>query len=233
MVANRTVFIAGAYEFVSDDGDQPDPRAWAPLIQAFERLKYSTGCLSPDEAKAMADHGVKPPANWLTLSGKDVQTAVLETPNGKIGVVFFPMLKNPKLNPSDEMIQKIDKEVAKLRQTVSLVTGVSPWGVESEDHFLKTAKTLPDVLLGSGPGVGFSAKPTIGGRVLWMHSYSKGKAIYSADILQWPTAKGFKWELGTSFTTQAIILDDTNRPDPEMDALFTGVPDLNDKHENK
>ena len=188
------------------------------------------GSLTPEEAKAMAEHGVTPPANWLTLSYKDVQTSVLDTPSGKIGVVFFPLLKNPKAQPSEDMIQKIDKEVAKLRPSVSLVAGVSPWGVESETYYQDKAKTLPDVLLGSGAGVGFSAKPSAKEHVLWMHSYNKGKAVYSADVLQWPTGKGFKWVPETNFTTQAIILDDTYKADPEMDTIFEGVPDLNDKH---
>ena len=187
------------------------------------------GSLTPVEAKALAEHDVAPPANWLTLSDKDVQTTVLEKSGAKIGVVFFPMLKNPKAQPGDDMIQKIDKEVAKLRPTVSLVVGVSPWGVESEAYFLERAKTVPDVLLGSGPGVGFAAKPAQNGRTLWVHTYNKGKAIYSLDVLQWPTTKGFKWELGTGFTTQAIILDETYPADPAMESLFEGVPDLTDK----
>lgn len=177
----------------------------------------------------MAANSVAPPANWLTLSERDVQTAVLQKPGGTIGVVFFPMLKNPKAQPGDDVIQKIDKEVAKLRPTVSLVVCVSPWGVESEAYFLEKAKTVPDVLLGSGPGVGFSAKPSAGGRALWMHTYNKGKAIYSLDVLQWPTAKGFKWELGSSFTSQAMILDDTYPAAPAMESLFEGVPDLTEK----
>ena len=232
-VGERTVFIAGAYEFVSDNGEQPNAKAWAPLVRAFERLRYSAGSLSPDEAKAMADHGVQPPANWLTLSDKDVQTTLLETPHGKLGVVFFPMLKNPKAQPSEDTLQKVDREVARLRSTVSLVVGVSPWGQESESYYLENAKTPPDVLLGSGPGVGFMARPEVSGRVLWMHTYNKGKAIYSLDVLQWPAAKGFKWEMGTSFTTQALILDTSYPADTEVDAVFTGIPDLTDTHENK
>jgi hypothetical protein len=62
-----------------------------------------------------------------------------------------------------------------------------------------------------------------------VHTYSKGKAIYTVDVLAWPGEKGFKWEPGTNFTTQAMVLDDTYTPDPGIEQLLQNVPDPGDK----
>jgi hypothetical protein len=109
--------------------------------------------------------------------------------------------------------------------------GVSPWGVLGESEYLENAKPVLDILLGSGSGVGFSGKPSANGRTLWMHTYNKGKAVYAVDVLSWPGSKDFKWEAGSTFTSQAVILDDTFTPAPEIEALFKGVPDPNDRQE--
>jgi hypothetical protein len=113
--------------------------------------------------------------------------------------------------------------------------------VQTESDFLegelkfdgqKSEKPELDVLLGSGSGVGFSAKPAQNGRVLWMHTYTKGKAVYSIDLLAWPgdrTDRAFKWEKDANFTSQAVVLDETYAPTPAMEQLLHGIPDPGDK----
>lgn len=225
------MFVAGAYEFISDDGvDTPDAKAWASLSKAFAMLDYSVGALTPVEAAAFKANAVDVPKHWLALDSKEVVTTVVDTSGGQVGFVFFPMLKTVMATPSENIIAKIDKETAKLRGQVKVVVGVSSWGVQNEADYLEKAKSLPDMLLGSGPGVGFAAKATASGKVLWMHTFSKGKALYSVDMLAWPQGQGFKWEMGTNYTTQALVLDDSYPPNAAVEALFAGVPDPNDLH---
>jgi hypothetical protein len=222
------VFIASPYEFISDDGhDHALDVAFAPLARAYDALNYDAGALSPAEAAKFAALGATPPKGWLVLDPKAPKTAVLDTPKGKIGLVFFPEAKKPGDDPSPEVVQAIAKAIKELRGQVKLVAGVSPWGVQPEMDYLEKAKPDLDVLLGSGSGVGFSAKPS--GKTLWMHTYTKGKAIYTIDVLAWPGDKGFKWEQGTNYTTQAVVLDEAYVPDSGMEQLLQNVPDPGDK----
>ncbi|GAB6035494.1 hypothetical protein JCM15519_00530 [Fundidesulfovibrio butyratiphilus] len=231
-MAGKTVFVAGAFEFIADDkSEKPDPKAWEPLVKAFDKLGYSIGSLSPAEAEAIKSHGLTLTGDWLTLDAKDVRSSVVNTPGGQIGFVFFPVLKSAMDSPSEAMFERIEREAARLRSAnVKLVVGVSPWGVQNEAQYLEKAKPVVDVLLGSGPGVGFSAKPADGGKVLWMHTFTKGKALYTVDVLDWPNGQATRWEQGKNYTTKVVVLDDSFTPDPAVAALFQGVPDPNEKH---
>jgi hypothetical protein len=220
---SRTVFIAGPYEFLDEDNSAaPADAAWPALSKAFNLLGYTSGCVSPAEAKEFADRGLSIPSNWKVL-GKDVQSQVLETPNGKIGLVFFPVLNKHEATPSPETIDSIVKEAKRLKPTVKLLVGVSGWGVYNESVFLDSALPVLDVLLGGGEGAGFAAKPSTNSRTLWMHSYTKGKAVYALDILAWPTATGFTGEPGTQYASRAILLDMSYAQDPAMEGLFKDI----------
>ena len=227
---SRSVFIAGPYEFISDDGaDHALEEAYAPLVKAYEKLNYNTGAVSQAESATFSRLGIAPPKGWLVLDAKEPKSVILDSANGKIGVIFFPEAKKPGDDPSPEAVKVITRKIKELRPQVKFLVGVSPWGVQPESEFLEKIRPDLDVLLGSGSGVGFSAKPAVGGRVLWMHTYSKGKAIYTIDVLAWPGAKNFKWEMGTTYTTQAVVLNEDYKPDPGMEQLLQGVVDPGDK----
>lgn len=226
------MFVAGAYEFLADDGsDPPDAKAWKPLVQFFDKLGYAAGGLSKAEGKALAERGLAPPGNWFVLDSKEIRSKIVEVPTGKIGLLFFPELAKQDAAPSPDFVRAIEREAAKLRPQVNLVVGVSPWGVNSESEYLEAAKPVLDVLLGSGPGVGFSARVAGKGKTLWMHTYNKGKALYEVDLPAWPGSGDFRWEAGKNFASQAVILDDAYAPVADVEAMFQGIPDPNDKQD--
>jgi hypothetical protein len=226
----QTLIIAGPYEFISDDGkDHALPEAFVPLVKAYEALGYDAGAVSPAEAAKFSSLKTAAPKGWQVLDQKEPKTVILDSPKGKVGVVFFPEAKKPGDDPSPQTVQAINRVIKDLRPQVKLVVGVSPWGVQTESDFLEKSKPDLDVLLGSGGGVGFSAKPSEGGKTLWMHTYSKGKAIYTVDVLAWPSGKEFKWESGTNYATQALVLDDTFTPDSGIEQQLQNVPDPGDK----
>jgi hypothetical protein len=232
----KTIFIAGPYEFISDDGqDHAEEESYAPLVKAYEKLNYDTGALSPAEAAKFASLGLAPPKGWVVLDAKEPKTVILNTAQGKVGVIFFPETKasakgDEHAAPGSDLILAIERKIKELRPQVNLVVGVSPWGVQDESDYLEKTKPGLNMLLGSGPGIGFMAKPAADGKVLWMHSYSKGKALYTVDLLAWPGAKDSTWEAGKNYTTKAVILDQDVSPDPGMEQLLQGVPDPGDKH---
>jgi hypothetical protein len=227
--SGKAVFIGGPYEFLTaDTSDAPTDAVWSALPKAFERLGYSSGCVSPSEAKALADRGLSLPPNWRAL-GKDVQSQILETPNGKIGLVFFPVLNTANAEPSPETIDMIVREAKKLKPSAKLLVGISGWGVSNEGIYLDKAPPVLDVLLGSADGVGFSAKPSPDSKTLWMRSYTKGKALYVLDLLAWPSSTAFSWEPGSNYNSQALLLDTTFASDQAMDELLQVVAPQSEK----
>ncbi|GFK95149.1 hypothetical protein NNJEOMEG_03007 [Fundidesulfovibrio magnetotacticus] len=185
--------------------------------------------VSPAEAGKLAHAGVKLPSKWVTLDPKEPKTVFIDSARGKVAVIYFPEAKKPGEDPSEAQLSAIQRAVKEARSQAKLVVGVSPWGSHAESDFLEKTKPGLDILLGLGSGVGFSAKPAEGGRVLHMRSYTKGKAIYTLDLLEMPSDKGFKWEQGTNYTTQAVVLDDSYPPAPAMEQLLQGVEDPGDK----
>ena len=173
--------------------------------------------------------GIAPPKGWQVLDPKEPKAVVVNTAKGDVGVVFFPEVNKTGTDPSPEQVEAIARKVKELRPLVKLIVGVSPWGVQTESDFLDKHKPDLDVLLGSGTGVGFSAKPDQTGRILWMHTYTKGKAVYTIDLLAWPDGRSFKWNKNANYTSQAVVLDDTYAPTPAMEQLLQGVPDPGDK----
>lgn len=226
----QAVFIAGPYEFISDDGtEHAMPDAFAPLVKAYDSLGYDAGAVSQAEAEKLASLQLSPPKGWQVLGPKDPKAVVLDTAVGKVGVLFLPEAKKPEDDPSPEVVTAIARKIKELRPQVSLMIGVSPWGVQAESDYLDKSKPDLDILLGSGSGVGFSAKPSTSGRVLWMHTYSKGKALYTIDVLALPGQKNFKWEQGSNFNTKVVLLNEDFSPDPGMAQLLQNVPDPGDK----
>lgn len=210
--------------------EHAEEEAYKPLAKAYEALAYDAGAVSPAESAKLASLGAAPPSGWVTLDPKEPKAVTLDVPGGKIGVVYFPEAKTPGDDPSEQQIQAIARIIKELRPSVRMVIGVSPWGAQAEGDYLDKHKPDLDILLGAGTSAGgFKAKPSTGGRTLWAHTYTKGKAIYTIDVLAWPGAKGFKWELGTNFTSQAVALDESFAPAPAMEQLLQAVPDPGDK----
>jgi hypothetical protein len=205
------------------------PDAFLPLLDAYASLNYNVGALSREESRKFAALGRVAPKGWHSPLDKEPVSVVLDTPGGKVGVVIFPEAKKAGETPGEDVMRAVSKAAKELRAQAKLVIGVSPWGVHGESEFLEQTKPDLDVLLGTGEGVGFSAKPANGNRTLWMHSYTKGRALYSLDLLDWPGEKNFKWDTGKNYATQAIILEDNFVPDPEMEKRLQNIPDPGDK----
>lgn len=197
-------------------------------MKAYESLGYDALAVSPAEARKLADEGVKLPSGWVVLDPKEPRTVFVNSARGKVAVIYFPEARKPGEDPAEAQVTAIQRAIREARPQAKLVIGVSPWGSHAESDFLEKTKPGLDILLGLGSGVGFSAKPAEGGRVLWMRSYTKGKAVYTVDVLTLPQDKAFKWEQGSSYTTQAVVLDDTFPPAPAMEQMLQGVEDPGD-----
>lgn len=218
--AGKTLVLSGAGEFWPDGPEKPPTdQALAALVKAFGLLAPEAGCLTPSEAKVLADKGLAPPPGFEVLDAAP-KTRRLNVGGLRVGLVFFPVLKNGAKNAPPEAMEAAAAAARGLRADSDLVIGLSPWGGIDEEAFLSRPDHGLDVLLGSGPGPGQYMRTASAGRTLWSRSYTQGKALIRLDILGLPNGPGFVWKLGESVTAQAVPLDQGIADDPAYKDLM-------------
>lgn len=212
--------IAGPYEILPWSGGDKPPRkeALPALARAYSLLGYDLGCLTPDEAAALAAQNAPAPKGWLTL-GKEPQAKTAEVGGLKVGVLFLPLLGQDEKTPDKKLVAKVSRAAKRLREDADVVIGVSPWGMRGEEALLKKRPGLFDVLLGAGRGSGLYAKAP-NGETVYTRAYEKGKAINRIDLLELPKGEKHVWSLQKNFKAKITPLDDATPDNGRIKALF-------------
>nr|WP_144301617.1 hypothetical protein [Oceanidesulfovibrio indonesiensis] len=104
---------------------------------------------------------------------------------------------------------KILKAAQTARQDATIVIGLSLWGAAYEESFLQRNPDALDILLGSGPGRGFSGRQNAPGQTIWVRPYTKGATVAMIDILILPGAEGGHWALGMDVMAASHSLYDS------------------------
>ncbi len=216
----KILSLAGAYEFIKENASPTtSAKSLAGLAKAFSLMSYSAGFVAPNEAQALQNANATLPQGFVVAS-ENAQTKIVTTKDFTTGIVFFPMLSPRTTKASSDAIQSVAKAARELRaQNVDLIVGLSPWGAQIEREYLDAGNRDVDVLLGSGQGFGFNARPMSGSHVLWARGFSKGKVMDSIEILQVPSNKE-TWKPRKNFNAQAIRLEDSIPGDPKISKLF-------------
>ncbi len=218
--AGKTLFVAGAWEFLPEAATTPPEAAkTAAIAQAYGRLGYDAGAVSPAEVALLAKHQAAPPQSFTVLD-QEPRTRLVTVGGKTVGLVFFPMPKDPSAPVPDKLMDATAKAAAALRGQAALVVGVSPWGALDEEVFINTRSGAVDVLLGSGGGAGFPAKASKDGKTVWMRAYIKGKTVNRLDLLALPGGKDFTWKPGQTFATEVVTLDAAYAQDQAIEQLF-------------
>jgi hypothetical protein len=124
----------------------------------------------------MREKGVAPPKGWMSLDHKP-HSKVFQVGESRIGILVFP--PRPQ-NPGD--YSRISELARTMGSDVSLLIGMSPWGANQEQKFLRKRPEAVDILLGGGSGPPFKAKYPGSGETLWIRPYTEGKAVHSVSI---------------------------------------------------
>jgi hypothetical protein len=220
--AGKTLVVAGAWEFLPEvSAAPPEPDKIPAIATAHERLAYDAMAISPGEAKLLAEKKASPPKGSILLDQSPV-TRIVPIGGQSIGLVFFPMPKDPSAPVPDKLMDATAKAAAELRGKVSLIVGISPWGAIDEEAFINTRSGAVDVLLGSGGGSGFSSRTSKDGKTLWARSYIKGKTVNLLELmaLPGPTGKPLIWKLGDNFSAKVDPLDGAYPQDESIEKLF-------------
>ncbi|MBA4357386.1 MAG: hypothetical protein C0405_06635 [Desulfovibrio sp.] len=219
------LILTGAYDFAQYQAHKPPTRKRLEFMtRAYDLLHNDLVFMAPYERAVMAKAGLQPRPGW---HGSDRLEQLLLGPDAahKIGVILLPPLSDaaPALPPA--LVRQIEDAVRTLRATTKLVVAMSPWGYTYEQDLLKTAGPLPDILLGSGPGIGLVGNISAGGKTLWIRSFSQGKAMSRIDILAWPEHgnPNFKWTEEQNIRMTLFGLTDQYQDDQPMLSLMQSL----------
>ncbi|MBU1230832.1 MAG: hypothetical protein KKA55_03975 [Proteobacteria bacterium] len=219
------LILAGAYEFAQFQAQKPPtPKRLEFMAKAFELLRNDLVFAAPYEREVMSRAGVSPRQGWhgsrrleLHILGPDAAH--------RIGVILLPPLPAPATDLPLALVRQLADAVRKLRASARLVVAMSPWGYMGEQELLKNGGPLPDVLLGSGPGIGLTGNIAAGGKTLWIRSFSQGKSMSRLDILAWPDHgdPNFKWTEEKNVRMTLVGLTDQYQEDPQVLSLMQSL----------
>ena len=220
LLKDKLLLLAGPFEILPDGPDAgPNPQKMPAMVQALDSMGYAAGALNPDEAAFLLQAGAPKPANFTVLTGQP-QTKLVTVGGHTVGNVFFPPSPDPT-NPAPAAIgDAVATAARELRTKAGLVVGISGLGMSDEQAFLEAHPGVLDILLGSGPNAGISARPAADGKTLWSRAYIKGKTINRLDLLTLPGAADFTWKPDATYKAEVVYLDDQYPADPAVAKLF-------------
>lgn len=216
--------VAGPYEFIPTD--RAAARASADTAKALAaglaRLPYDAGLALPEESAWLAASGAALPP-FFRVASERLAFEVLNLGNVRVGLLLFPTI-DPDLAKVPRVVGRAVADKARLlRERSDLVIGVSPWGVNAEMDFLDSYGHTVDVLLGSGPGPGFPARPMAGDKTLWLRPYAQGRALHVLTFSALPQrTPDWKWVRDKNASVVLQSLGESITNDPGMEALLAG-----------
>jgi hypothetical protein len=157
-----------------------------------------------------------PPRGWIAF-GQAPQTRILEKDGARIGVVLFPAAPADAKEISRQSRQAIEAAARELGDSVDLVVGICPWGIEMEEAFLSSGTAVFDIVFGSGPGRGVQTKLFFDGATLLVHPYPKGEVVNLVTVTSFPERRpGWTWRLNDNIISDIRILRKDVASDMEM-----------------
>lgn len=181
------------------------------LSTAYAHMKYDLFMLAAPEREQKTSFTQPYPQ-------KEPKLVIKNVPEGNIAFILFP---EKNMNKADE--DRLVHFAQKLRQAkrYNLIVGVSSWGADRERDFLERRGEAFDILLGAGPGPGYSGEYLRDNRVLWVRPFTQGKNVLAVTFPKLPKpGEKVVWVPDTSVMVTSYPLSADYIPDPEVDALF-------------
>jgi len=190
------------------------------MAKAFDHMRHDLVFVTPYERGVLAKAGVQPRATWR--GGEKLEQHILQSDGGpKVGVLLLPPLPKGARNVPENLIHQVENAVHRLRGTVKLIVAMSPWGYGPEQELLKANGPLPDILLGSGPGIGLVGTLAAGGKTAWVRSFAQGKSVLRIEVLGWPEdISTFKWTEDKNIRMTLFGLTDQYPENPQLLTLM-------------
>jgi len=188
------------------------------MARAFDLLRHDLVFVTPAERGSLSKAGIKPRPYWK--GGDRLEQHILHGEGGpKVGVILLPPVAYSAPAVPENLIHQMENAVRKLRGSAKLVVVMSPWGYTKELELLSKAdkSALPDILLGSGPGIGLVGTLAADGKTAWLRSFTEGKSILRVEVLAWPEHNStFKWTEEKNIRMSLFGLTDQYQEDPQL-----------------
>jgi len=220
--------LAGAYDFVQYQAYKPPKRKRLEFMaKAYDLLHNDLVFVTPYERAFMTKGGVRANKNWHGSDQLEQHVLGADAAH-RVGVVLLPPLPplpDGAASPPAALLRQIAEAVQALRAKTRLVVVMSPWGYSLEKELLKFQGPLPDVLLGSGSGIGLVGNIEAKGKTLWIRAFAQGKSMSRIDILNWPDHANdkFKWTEGQNIRMNLFGLTDQYQEDRHMLSLMQSM----------
>lgn len=212
--------LAGTWEFIAENGKAPSPEVLRALSKVYTGMGYHAGQLLTGERAALDEAKAGTPAGFL--SAARIETRLVDTKAGTVGVVLLPELSGPA--PGEAQFAQAIDTAKSLRARADLVVGISPWGLDAEQLLAGKADGAFHILVGSGKGRGTPGLFAAFEKTLWVRPYAEGKAVGKIEILTMPGKDPtFKWQKDVNVRFDVVPLTDGVKDDPDTAALLAGV----------
>lgn len=219
------VTVAGAYEFMHRTGNLPSAAFLQAMCESFSHMQYDIGVLSKQEQAVFTSLNIASPKGWMTHDDHPIR--LWDVGDGHtVAFVFLPSLPSSTALVSGAIRNKVVKLMEQALSQSNLVVALSDWGGRAERDYLSSIEDepCPDIFLGSGSGSGVVGLVIAHGRVYYVRSYEKGKAVNRISILAWPRKKkAFEWVRKKNIVSDLIVLDDSFTESLIINQIFSKV----------
>lgn len=213
------LFISSGYDLASYiRKDKLPPKAFSPMVKAYNILGYDLGVATALEGKAFDAAGESLPQSFMRVANKPI-SRVISLAGTSVGCVVFPeMPLFDEVSPA--MMASVAAEAKALRAKVDVVLGISSWGERNEQRLLKNHGQIFQVLAGSGPGTGFGLRKIPESKTLWVRPEFEGRSVSVLNVFKMKEKKSVLGFDKSEYDYKKISLDQTVRGNARVSALF-------------
>lgn len=207
--------VAGPYEIVAPDTGTPRSEDYSALPAVLSAMKYEAGLLSAADNTFLETHKLSLPDGFQHVSLPTPK--LLRIQNLRVLVLLLP-----DCTDTDEihgLADQLTNIALKFRAKSDLVVAVSPLGLSGEKELLRHMQGV-DILLGSGPGYGFSSRILESGKTIWSRPFTRGKTLNIITLYTLPSGDFRVWRKDVNFHSEAAPLDDSIRQDTTVMKLL-------------
>lgn len=211
--------LAAGHEFIRVHDEILEPERAQALVDVLDGLHYDAGLLTSAEAEKLRQTGVPAPQGWSAPQHPERRDLRLSDGH-VVALLLLPDLPE-KLQAAPEALgQAAGRLCRKALAEADLVIALSPWGFMPERSWVDSLHgTGPDILLGSGPGMGLEEMLLAQDRTIWSRASAKGKSVSRLDLFAWPARQpAFAWgkDVSGNIRTQCKALDNDIPEDPTV-----------------
>lgn len=206
--------LAGPNEFVDPLTGKARSKNFRAIPEAFRLMDYDAGMLSSADKNYLSTHKLRAPASFTFPDHLTVRKLNL---NGARIALF--MLPECGAEDITKLADEISTKHMELRKASDIIIAISPLGLDLEKELLQKTDGL-DILLGGGPGYGFSSRINSSGKTIWSRPFTRGKTLNIITLQNLPSGNTFTWDKGMNFQAEVTPLGDSIRQDPAVEQVL-------------